>query len=199
MSAKKNNLKNINNKLIASDLMPNDKASQSILINRAKILAMVNEVNDDKSASQINYIKFKLGLNEFYGIPYEKVKEVMNNFLLTPVPNLPPFVVGVINLRGTLIAVISLKILFSIPDASVSESSQIIVVNKENMVVGILVDSIIGNDVYDPSLLDLPILSQSITSDFILGINQGNTAIINIETILANSKLHLDKKEQVIQ
>ena len=62
-----------------------------------------------------------------------------------------------------------------------------------------LVDTIIGNDVYEPSILDLPILSQNIKPEFILGINQGHTAIINIDTILTDPKFHWDEKSKAVQ
>ncbi len=197
MNAKDNKQKQTNyTKVSAFDFIPTDQISKNVLIQRAKMLSVKHEVNDEQKTSLVNYIRFKLGNNEFYGIPYEKIKEVMNNFLLTSVPNLPSFVAGIINLRGILITVIDLKILFGIPHTESSENPQVIVVNKENMLVGILIDNIIGNDFYDPSSLDLPLLSQSIAPEFILGINQGVTAIINIETILADSNLHLITKSR---
>lgn len=180
-----------NKRIIAADLMPKDEVSQHILVKRSKLLAVKHKVGRNNQDSLTNYIQFKLGKRELYGIPYENTKEVMNNFLLTPVPNLPPFIAGIINRRGTLICVVNLTILFGIPDISDSQNSQIIIINKNGMIVGILVDSIIGNDFYDPSLLDLPIPSQSITPDFLLGINQGTTAIINVESILSNLNLSI--------
>jgi len=197
MNAKNEKLKTINNNIMAFDFMPKDESIQDELIERAKILAVKHEANEDQTAL-VNYIKFKLGKNELYGIPYKNIKEVMGNYMLTPIPNLPTYIAGIINLRGSLISVINLKKLFSITDAEVSNNSQIIIVNKQEMIVGVLADNIIGSDVYDSSLLDLPILSQSISSEFILGINQGNTAIINIETILANSNLHVEIKSKAI-
>jgi purine-binding chemotaxis protein CheW len=180
------NAKHNSNNIIAADFMPKDEVSQDILMKRSKLLEVKPDVNGGHQISLINYIQFQLGNNELYGIPYEKIMEVMNNFLLTPIPNLPPFIAGIINMRGTLISVINLKILFGMSDAVEVKNSQIIITHKDSMIVGILVDNIIGSDFYDSSLLDLPIASPSITSKFLLGIHQGRTAIINVESILSN-------------
>lgn len=186
MSAKHNN-----NKIIAADFMPKDEASQHILKKRSKLLEAKPDVNGKHQSSLMNYIQFQLGKKELYGIPYEKAKEVMNNFLLTPVPNLPPFIAGIINMRGTLISVVDLKILFGISDTSDFNNSQIVITTKDKLIVGILVDNIIGNDLYDPSLLDFPIISKSIRSEFLLGVHQGTTVIINVESILSSINLDM--------
>ncbi len=188
----------MNNKIFASDFMPKDQSVQNELIKRAKILAIKHDTNNKTKTSLINYIRFTLGKNEFYGIPYEKIKEVTSNFMLTPIPNLPASIAGIINLHGFLIAVIDLKILFSIPHTKAEENPQMIIVSKGSMNVGIIVDNIIGNNVYDSRLLDSPMLSQSISPECILGIHQGTTAIINIESILDHSHLPLDTKSQAI-
>lgn len=184
-------------KLFAFDFIPKDDESLHILKERARVLAK-EETKHEEEATLSNYIRFRLGRSESYGISYEKTKEVMSGFLLTPVPHLPPFFSGVINFRGTLIAVINLKILFHIEHDVASENPQIIIVNKENMMAGLLVDDIQGNDAYDPSKLDLPISSQGIAPEFILGIDKGTTAIINIEKILDNINFSLDKKSPVL-
>lgn len=199
MKAKNHNSKHLSNEIVASDFMPKDQETYDVLRKRSQLFSIAHEVDTEQRTSLINYIRFKLGQNEFYGIPYDKIKEVINTYLLTHVPKLPPYIAGVINLRGTLIAVINLKTLFSIPNSETTDNAQIIVVYKENTVVGMLVDTIIGNDVYEPSSLDLPILSQSIKQEFIVGINDGDTAIINIDTILADPNFHWDAKSRAVQ
>jgi purine-binding chemotaxis protein CheW len=195
MDAKK---ENVNNSIMACDFMPKDESIQKELMKRAKILAVKHETNEDQT-KLVKYIKFKLGKKELYGIPYKNIKEVVGNFMLTPIPNLPTYIAGIINLRGSLIAVINLKIFFSITDVEESNNLQIIIVNKGDMIVGILVDYLVGSEVYDPSSLDLPMLSKSIAPEFIVGINQGNTAIINVEMILSDSNLHIETKSKAIQ
>lgn len=71
--------------------------------------------------------------------------------------------------------------------------------NSAKKIVGMLVDDIEESDAYHPSLLDPPILSQGITTEFILGIHQGTTAIINVDTILSDENLHLNAKTEVIK
>lgn len=183
------------NKASAADFMPQGEVEKQILVKRANQLAKI-EINKAEQESLTKYIRFRLGQNEVYGIPYEKTKEVMNNRLLTRMPNVPLVVAGVINRRGALIAVIDLKKVFHITAVEEEKSKYIIIVTGGDMVVGILVDDIEGSDVYNSSLLDPPVVSQEIPPEYILGINQGNTTIINIDSILACPSLHLNAKSQ---
>lgn len=197
MKSKNDKDHNLNHQAMASEFMPTDQAIQDELIRRAKLLAVKYD-NHETQASFMSYIQFKLG-KECYGIPYENIKEVMSNIILTSIPNLPNYIAGIINLRGSLIAVIHLKNLFSISSHEASENPQIIIVESHAMTVGMLVDNITGNDVYDPSLLDSPLVSPSIAKEFILGIHQGHVAILNIENILTDFDSHIETKPQVMQ
>jgi purine-binding chemotaxis protein CheW len=197
MKQENDHLDNKSNQMLASDFMPQDEYTLSVLINRGHILAQEEIVNEQKSTITY-YIRFKLGNGSFYGIPYEKIQEVVNNYILTPVPNVPAYIVGVMNLRGTLTAVIDLKLFFHIPNTDSSKGSQIIIVKALNMIVGIIVDSIEGKDSYELSLLDTPISKHRGSSEYIIGISQGNTAIINMDTTLANLSSDLAAKSQGI-
>lgn len=193
MHTKDMELKSKYKKISAADFLPKDEISQQILLERARLLAK-EQINKDEQESLTKYIRFKLGQNELYGIPYEKTNEIIDNTLLTRVPHVPFFVAGVINRRGTLLAVIDLKKLFRLPITEEVGNKYIIIVHTlNNMVIGILVDYIDESDVYNPSLLDPAISSQGIASQYILGIHEGRTAIINIETMLADPSLHLTK------
>jgi purine-binding chemotaxis protein CheW len=193
MHTKDRKLKNKYKKISAAYFLPKDAISQQILLERAHLLAK-EKVNKDEQESLIKYIRFRLGQNESYGIPYEKTNEIIENTLLTRVPHVPFFIAGVINRRGTLIAVIDLKKLFRSPATEEIGNNYIIIVHTQNnMVIGILVDYIDESDVYNPSLLDPAISSQGVASQYILGIHEGRTAIINIETMLSDPSLHLTK------
>lgn len=191
MDIKNNKKKNIHHELMAHDFIPMDEMTQDILRKRSHLLAKA-DVNYTQMTVLTHYIRFKLGKNEWYGIPYEKTKEVLNNVYLTPVPHVSPYIAGIMNLRGILVTVIDLKKLFNFPKESLVEKTYTIVVSHGNIVIGILVDSIEGSDTYDPTLLDLPLASQRISPEFILGIHQGTTAIINIETIISDANLHIN-------
>lgn len=181
--------------LHAADLMPKDPQIQAVLRQRAQYFANAQK-NADTSISDINkYVCFCLGAaQEQYGIPYQYVVEVMNNAQVTKLPNVPSHISGVINRHGALIAIVDLKQLFQTQISDYTENSRIIVISAQNMTLGILTDSILGSDIYDPSKLDPPlIVRDTIKSEFIIGLHKGVTAIINIESLLSSPELRIRK------
>src|SRR5690348_12049253 len=127
MSMKKTITRTTINTLSAADFMPQDEETKRILIERAKQLAK-QEINKAQEQSLTKYICFRLGQKELFGIPYENIKEVMNNVLLTQMPNVPAYVAGVINRRGALIAVLDLKKFFYSTTVDEEKSTYIMII-----------------------------------------------------------------------
>ena len=92
------------------------------------------------------YLTFKLG-NESYGIDVLKVREIIRLANITPVPQMPAYVRWVINLRGRIIPVMSLRVRFGFPEAEPTEVNCIVVVQvklpdgKTNQ-MGLVVDGV---------------------------------------------------------
>jgi purine-binding chemotaxis protein CheW len=78
---------------------------------------------------------------ETLGIPISLVREIVRVPEVTPVPNAPPYIEGVINLRGRIIAVMDLGKRFGEPAVERSSKSRIVVVELEERFVGLLVSS----------------------------------------------------------
>lgn len=89
------------------------------------------------------YIGFKLSTNEFT-IPILKVREIINTPEITPLPQSPHYMKGIVNLRGKIVPVLDLKELITTKTAGVEAESggKVIVVINRNATFGILVDSI---------------------------------------------------------
>ena len=92
------------------------------------------------------YLTFSLG-NESYGFPVLKVREIIRLCPITPVPRMPTYVKGVINLRGTVIPVFDLRAKFQFGITSCGDRSCIIVVQVarlpgENTLIGTIVDAV---------------------------------------------------------
>lgn len=168
--------------------MPKDHGS--ILSGRAQQLA--KHITEQSSLDpSIPYVRFRLGKNEQYGISYQYAVEVMHHVKLTSLICVPPFIAGIINRRGFLLTIVDLKqFLFKQPRVTQTHV-YVIVVFYKNITVGILADSIEGSDHYNPALLDTPITADK--SKYILGIDRGTTAIINVETILSDPQLLITK------
>ncbi len=97
----------------------------------------------DSSAGDpvIQFVTFRLK-DETYGINVMQVQEVLRVSEIAPVPGAPEFVLGIINLRGNVVTVIDTRTRFGLPTTDVDDSSRIVIIESEEQVVGILVDSV---------------------------------------------------------
>jgi purine-binding chemotaxis protein CheW len=93
------------------------------------------------SASTSKFVGFTLGKEE-YAVDILKVKEIKLMLAITRVPKAPPFVEGVINLRGEIIPIIDLRKKLSLAISPQTEDSRIIVIELDERLVGIIVDSV---------------------------------------------------------
>ena len=89
----------------------------------------------------LQLVSFHVGGEEF-GVEILKVQEIIRVQQLTRVPNSPDFVDGVINLRGKVIPVISLRRIFGLDDLKQDKQTRIVVVEVKGTVIGFMVDSV---------------------------------------------------------
>jgi len=82
-----------------------------------------------------------------YAISVHQVMSIEKNMHITRIPNIAPFVKGVINLRGVVTPIIDLRLRFNLEEVPYTDSTRIIIVMLDDMEVGIIVDS--ANDVVD--------------------------------------------------
>ncbi len=86
-------------------------------------------------------VSFKLA-KELYGIEITKVREIILITEITRIPEAPPFLKGLINLRSTVIPVIDLRVRFGLPEAELSDESRIMVLQACGKTIGIMVDAV---------------------------------------------------------
>lgn len=91
-------------------------------------------------------LTFTLG-TEVYGIQIERITQIIGMQEITFVPHQPHYVRGVINIRGLIVPVIEIRAKFNKPTTEYDDRTCIIVVNKEDMLVGLIVDRI--SEVYN--------------------------------------------------
>lgn len=130
-------------------------------------------------ADERQLVVFSL-LNEDYGIDIYKVQEIIQYRDITFVPKAPPFVKGVINLRGKIIPVIDLKERFNLQEKEITPDTRIIVVEISSQIVGLIVDSVtevlrIPRDSIEP-----PPPVTTIGADFIEGVGKLDERLIII-------------------
>lgn len=89
----------------------------------------------------IQYVTFRLS-GETFGVNVMQVQEVLRLSEIAPVPGAPPYVLGIINLRGSVVTVIDTRQRFGLVPAEITDDSRIIIMEAEQNVVGIMVDSV---------------------------------------------------------
>ena len=89
----------------------------------------------------LRWVTFRLE-NEKYGINVMQVQEVLRVTEIAPVPGAPNYVLGIINLRGNVVTVIDTRSRFGLMSTEMDDSTRIVIIEAEEQVVGILVDSV---------------------------------------------------------
>lgn len=124
------------------------------------------------------YVEFGIE-NEQYAIRIQDIHEIIKIQNITPIPNMKNFVKGVINLRGTIVPVISLRCLFDMAEAEVTKSSRIVVVHHHEEAIGIMVDYV--NKVTTFSDIQLPPERVGgVTGGFFTGIGVADHGLVGI-------------------
>ena len=87
------------------------------------------------------FLTFTLGSEE-YGIDILKVQEIRGYEAVTKIANTPEFIKGVVNLRGTIVPIVDLRIKFNLGSVEYNQFTVVIILNVRSRVVGIVVDSV---------------------------------------------------------
>lgn len=132
------------------------------------------------------FLTFALNDQDF-GIDILRVQEIKNFTRVTPIPNMPECIKGVMNLRGTVVPVIDLRQRFNMPTAEYNQFTVIIVVNVGEKIVGLVVDAVsdvlnVGED----SIEGPPDLG-AIDTSFIKGLAKSGdrlVSLLDIEVLL---------------
>ena len=92
--------------------------------------------------SQVNrWVTFRLA-DEIYGINVMQVQEVLRMTEVAPVPGAPGCVLGIVNLRGSVVTVVDARELFGLPRSDNTDQTRIMIVEINKVIVGMLVDSV---------------------------------------------------------
>lgn len=89
----------------------------------------------------LRWVTFYLD-NEKYGINVMQVQEVLRVSEIAPVPGSPAYVLGIINLRGNVVTVIDTRKRFGLEPRELDDAARIVIVESNDQVVGIMVDSV---------------------------------------------------------
>jgi purine-binding chemotaxis protein CheW len=147
------------------------------------------------------FLTFMLS-QETYGINILDVKEIIEYGNLTPVPMMPDFIAGVINLRGSVVPVVNLKLRFGDTSSEIDKRTSIVVIevsnNDRKTEIGIIVD--IVNEVIELAETDIepaPTFGTRIRADFIKGmgkIGEHFLILLDVDHVLSIDELSIVEK-----
>lgn len=100
-----------------------------------------NSARSSGVEEELRWVTFRLE-NEKYGINVMQVQEVLRVSEIAPVPGAPDYVLGIINLRGNVVTVIDTRKRFGLTPKEMDDSTRIVIIESDEQVVGILVDSV---------------------------------------------------------
>jgi purine-binding chemotaxis protein CheW len=173
-----------------------EEGKKQLLKARARKLAR-DDAKEKTAGEAIEVVEFLLAY-ETYGIESSYVREICSLKELTPVPCTPPFVLGIINVRGQIVSVIDMKIFFDLPEHGLTDLNKVIIVHDEKMEFGILADSILGvrkirrEEIQPP----LPTLT-GVGAEYLTGVTKEPLVILDMAKILSSKNLVVHEEIEV--
>jgi len=133
-------------------------------------MGMMEKMEELTSTGAREYLTFKLDQEE-YGIDILKVQEMRGYEPPTRVANAPSFIKGVMNLRGTIVPIVDLRLKFNCSKAEYNTFTVVIILNLRSRIVGVVVDSV--SDVMElqpENLKSAPEIESAIDSSAVQGL-----------------------------
>jgi len=142
------------------------------------------------------YLTFCLN-DETYGVDVLQVREVMDYTSVTKVPCSPGYMLGVINLRGSVVPVVDLKNKFAMPGKEINRDSCIVVLeimlDDQQLLIGALADGVREVlDLVEDQVEPAPRLGTGLNADFILGmgkVGEGFVILLDLQKVFTSEEL----------
>lgn len=146
-------------------------------------LPVVHGVDQHAASDLTQLVSFNLD-HEEYGVAVLKVREIIRMPTITRVPNTPSYVEGVINLRGKVIPIISMRKRFNLMETEYNSRTRIMVMDVEGELMGFIVDAV--SEVIRVSASEIqpspPVVSGNLEQECIAGvINHGERLLVVLE------------------
>lgn len=120
-------------------------------------------------------------LGHTFAIEAKYVLEVIHIYAVTPIPGSPPYLTGVINHRGKIVPLISLKELLLLEERGLTEQNRIALISRDGVSYGLIFDSIIGVEIKESTTLERE------SSALLHNVNEFVSGIFPDDTIMLNS------------
>jgi purine-binding chemotaxis protein CheW len=157
-------------------------------------MGMMENIDELSANSAREYLTFRLDQEE-YGIDILKVQEIRGYETPTRVANAPNFIKGVVNLRGTIVPIVDMRLKFNCSKAEYNTFTVVIILNLRSRIVGIVVDSV--SDVMElppESLKSAPEIDSVIDAGAVMGLGslgERMLILLDIERLMSGPEMGL--------
>lgn len=162
-------------------------------------MSLVAKISENVHVGAREYLTFRLDQEE-YGIDILKVQEIRGYEQPTRIANAPAFIKGVVNLRGTIVPIVNMRLKFNCAQADYNSFTVVIILNLRDRVVGIVVDSV--SDVMELSAENIrsaPDVESAIDNGCILGlgsVGERMLILLDIEKLMSNADMGLAANDE---
>lgn len=155
----------------------------------------VQEVNKSVNIEGGKFLTFFLGQEE-YAIEILKVQEIIGLMDITTVPKMPPYIRGVLNLRGKIVPVMNLRTRFGLQEIEDTDETCIIVVQDEEYLMGVLVDKVSEVvDIQTADIEDVPSIKAGEQNEYLAGLGKAQDSV---KMIVEVHKVLFDVPQKVL-
>jgi purine-binding chemotaxis protein CheW len=137
-------------------------------------------------------LAFKLG-NEEYGIKILKVQEIRGYESVTRIASAPEHVKGVVNLRGTIVPIVDMRIKFKLGEPTYNQFTVVIILNIQDRIVGMVVDSV--SDVITltaDQVKPAPDMGGALNADYLVGlgtVDERMIILVDIDRLMSSEEM----------
>ena len=165
----------------------------AILRARAQALARTPE-RAISEGEVLELLEFALA-QEHYAIETRYVREVYPLKTLAALPSAPPFVAGIVNVRGHIVPVIDLKKFFGLPESGLTDLHRIILISGHDLEFGLLADVSVGVRRIPASSLQVPLPAvNGIGAEYIRGVTAERLIVLDGDRILTHPRIIVNEE-----
>ncbi len=159
-----------------------------------EILDMFDVMGSVEAGMQ-QYLTFELN-QEHYGVEILSVQEIKGWDHVTPIPNTPKHVCGVLNLRGAIVPIVDLRLFFEMPFEPYTKTTVVVVLRVQDVTqrtVGIVVDAVSdAHNVHPEEIQPAPDFGEQLSTEFISGITRMDdkmVMLLDIDKLLSREQI----------
>jgi purine-binding chemotaxis protein CheW len=173
---------------LSQETTSSEKENLATLKKRACLLAReIQQV--DASMEFLDVVEFRMA-TETYGLESAFVREVYPFKDFTPLPGVPPFVLGIINVRGQILSIIDLKKFFDLPENGLGQLNKLIILRDGAMEFGVLADEILGARAIPLMTVQAaPPTISGIGAEYLRGVTAEQLIILDAQKILNDERI----------